>query len=90
MSWTWQLFKTTGSKMHFMALEEYTKKNNLLKGVAGEWYRSSADGNNIGSSFYAASSEKDIYRSMGLDYIVPELRQGRDEIELSGRANYRI
>ena len=83
VSWTWQLFKTTGSKMHFMALEEYTKKNNLLKGVAGEWYRASADGNDIGSSFYAASSEKDIYRSIGLDYIVPELRQGRDEIELS-------
>jgi DNA polymerase (family 10) len=83
VSWTWQLFKTTGSKMHFMALEEYTKKNNLLNGVAGEWYRSSADGNYIGSSFYSASSEKDIYRSIGLDYIVPELRQGRDEIELS-------
>jgi DNA polymerase (family X) len=83
VSWAWQLFKTTGSKMHFMALEEYTKKNSLLKGVAEEWYRSSTDSNNIGSSVYAAISEKDIYRSLGLDYIVPELRQGRDEIELS-------
>jgi len=82
-SWTWQLFKTTGSKMHFKALEEYTKKNNLPTGILGDHYDLANNEDNKGSLVYNASSEKDIYRLLGLSYIVPELRQGRDEIELS-------
>jgi DNA polymerase (family 10) len=81
VSWTWQLFKTTGSKMHLKALEKYAQENNLRG--SGVLQRDSADNNHIWSSFYNASSEKEIYGSKGLDYIVPELRQGRDEIDLS-------
>ena len=82
-SWTWQLFKTTGSKMHLRVLKEYAKKNNLFAWGLEECCENSANGNSIEPSVYNASSEKDIYRLLGLRFIVPELRQGRDEIELS-------
>ena len=83
VSWAWQLFKTTGSKMHLKALEEYAKKNKLLPGGLEEGSGPSAGSNDTGPLIYNASSEKDIYRLLGLRFIVPELRQGRDEIELS-------
>ncbi|MCJ7471757.1 MAG: DNA polymerase/3'-5' exonuclease PolX, partial [Actinobacteria bacterium] len=83
VSWAWQLFKTTGSKMHLKALEEYAKKNKLLPGGLEECSGPSAGSNDTGPLIYNASSEKDIYRLLGLRFIVPELRQGRDEIELS-------
>ena len=83
MSWTWQLFKTTGSKMHFMALEEYTRKNKLLPGKLEDCGDHAVTGEDRRSLICNAASEKDIYRLIGLDFIVPELREGRDEIELS-------
>ena len=82
-SWTWQLFKTTGSKMHFKVLEEYAEKNNLSTGILRDQYDLANNEDDKGSLVYNASSEEDIYNALGLSYIVPELRQGRDEIELS-------
>ncbi len=82
-SWTWQLFKTTGSKMHFKALKEYSKKNNLHAGILRDHYDLANNENDKESLVYNARSEEDIYKALGLSYIVPELRQGRDEIELS-------
>ncbi len=82
-SWAWQLFKTTGSKMHFKVLEEYAGKNNLLKGRSKECREDLNGGSDIGSLACNTGSEKDIYKALGLRFIVPELRQGRDEIELS-------
>ena len=83
MNWTWQLFKTTGSKGHFAALEEYIRKNNLLPGRLEECGDRANGGETICSLICRACSEKEIYRLLGLSFIVPELRQGRDEIELS-------
>ena len=85
VSWTWQLFKTTGSKMHLEALEEYAKKNNLLPEILGDYCGQANGENDKGSLVHNASSEEDIYKALGLSYIVPELRQGRDEIELSSQ-----
>ncbi len=82
-SWNWQLFKTTGSKMHFKVLEEYAKKNNLSTGILRDQYDLANNEDDKGPLVYNASSEEDIYNALGLSYIVPELRQGRDEIELS-------
>ena len=83
MNWTWQLFKTTGSKGHFAALEEYIRKNKLLPGRLEECGDRANGGETICSLICRACSEKEIYRLLGLSFIVPELRQGRDEIELS-------
>ena len=83
MNWTWQLFKTTGSKGHFTALEEYIRKNKLLPGRLEECGDHADGGGTIYSLICRACSEKEIYRLVGLSFIVPELRQGRDEIELS-------
>ncbi|MCD4668817.1 MAG: PHP domain-containing protein, partial [Actinomycetia bacterium] len=68
-TWSWQLFKTTGSRKHLFKLKEYAKANSIPYPDR----TASADLN----------SEEDIYRSLGLDHIAVELRQGRDEIELS-------
>jgi DNA polymerase (family 10) len=69
--------------MHFRVLEEYVKKNNLLTGGLSECCGNSPGDDNLGYLLYNASTEKEIYRLLGLRFIVPELRQGRDEIELS-------
>jgi len=70
-TWSRQLFKTTGSRKHLFKLKEYAKANSIPYPDR----TASADLN----------SEEDIYRSLGLDHIAVELRQGRDEIELSSK-----
>lgn len=70
-TWSWQLFTTTGSRKHLFKLKEYAKANKIqdLEGYACA----------------GLDSDEDIYRILGLDYIPIELRQGRDEIELSSK-----
>jgi len=70
-TWGWQLFKTTGSRKHLLKLREYAIKNGISY---------------LDHSFFSGmDSEEAIYRYLGLDYIPVELRQGRDEIELSSK-----
>jgi DNA polymerase (family X) len=68
-TWYWQLFKTTGSRDHLLNLKKHAAANGLR--------------DPLGSPLSGFSSEKDIYRFYGLEFIPVELRQGRDEIELS-------
>lgn len=70
-TWAWQLFKTTGSKKHLSELEEYAWKNKRQDLAS--------------LSRQGLGSEKKIYRSLGLEYIPVELREGRDEVILSSR-----
>jgi DNA polymerase (family 10) len=65
-TWAWQLFKTTGSKKHLSRLEEY----------AYEARRPGLDHHSV----KGLRTEKKIYGMLGLDYIPPELREGRNEI----------
>jgi DNA polymerase (family 10) len=65
-TWAWQLFKTTGSKKHLSRLEEYA-------------YETRRPGLNH-NSIKHLRTEKKIYGLLGLDYIPPELREGRNEI----------
>ena len=67
----WYLFKTTGSKKHITQMEVFAREN---KGVELD---------NL--SRKDMKSEEAIYRILDLQYIPPELREGRDEIMLSSR-----
>ncbi|WP_407175121.1 PHP domain-containing protein [Bradyrhizobium sp. STM 3562] len=65
------LLFATGSAAHLEGLRELAER----KGMTLE-----PDGLHKGGSVIAAK-EEDIYRALGLPFIVPELREGRGEIE---------
>ncbi len=67
-TWSWQLFKTTGSRKHLFKLKEHAKANSIP-------YPDRAVST-------CPDTEEDIYRSLIIDKIAVELWQGRDEIEL--------
>src|SRR5204863_72265 len=46
-----------------------------------------ASGLHAGSDTVASRSEKEIYRALGLAFIEPELREGRDEIDRASRGD---
>lgn len=64
----------TGSKHHNVALREYA----LKKGFSLSEY-----GIKIDNKLKKFDNEKDFYNFLGLDYIPPELREGRGEIDLA-------
>jgi len=70
-TWAWQMFMTTGSKRHISELEEYTWKEKIPRLED--------------HSRKELKSEGSIYSSMGLQYIPPELREGKGEVGLSAR-----
>lgn len=67
-----QLF-ATGAQAHLDQLVEYAKRKGM---------HLSRDGLRVGKRVVAAD-EDDIYRTLGLPFIEPELREGRGEIELA-------
>ena len=66
----------TGSEAHLKQLRKWARKKGLNLEPDG-LYRE--------GELLAARSEKDIYEALGLAFIEPELREGRDEIKLSKR-----
>jgi len=67
----------TGSKEHNVALRSLAIKQGLSLNEYG--FTAAPDSNpEIPSSIY---EEKDIYQKLGLDYIEPELRENRGELE---------
>jgi DNA polymerase (family X) len=70
------LLFATGSEGHLKQLRRLAQKEGLSLQPTG-LYR---DG-----KLLAARSEKEIYAALGLDFIEPELREGRNEIALARR-----
>lgn len=64
----------TGDKYHNIALRKLAKKKNLKINEYGVFR---------GKKCLASKTEKDIYRVLGLQYIEPELRTNRGEIEVA-------
>lgn len=87
-NWAIDLLYTTGSKKHIKKLERlagmkgYLKKSGIAVHVP---VKSLKDGieNNIQHDF--KDLEKKIYSELDLQYIPPELREDRGEIELAGK-----
>jgi DNA polymerase (family X) len=65
------LLFATGSIQHLEALQARARDNGLIL---------SPHGLKRGRKLIASRSEEDIYRQLGLSFIPPELREGRDEI----------
>jgi DNA polymerase (family X) len=64
----------TGSKEHNMALRDYAVRRGLHVSEYG--IEDDADG-----SKQTCASEREVYARLGLDYIEPELREGRGELQ---------
>jgi DNA polymerase (family 10) len=69
---------TTGSEAHLAQLQKIASKKGL---------KLERDGLYRHDKLIAAKSEKEIYEALGLQFIAPELREGRDEIELARKRN---
>jgi DNA polymerase (family 10) len=70
------LLNATGSAAHLDQLKELAAK----KG-----FELAADGLYRGRKLIASASETDIYEALGLQFIEPELREGRGEIDRGGK-----
>jgi DNA polymerase (family 10) len=66
----------TGSKQHNVALREYAVRRGLHVSEYG--IEDEATGETI-----TCASEQEVYATLGLDYIEPELREGRGELEIA-------
>jgi DNA polymerase (family 10) len=72
----WTLWKATGSPEHVAHLQALARKRGLLVDNHGIWP------NGRDSSLL---SEAALYELVGLPYIPPELREGKDEIEAAAQ-----
>lgn len=64
----------TGSKDHNVKLRQIAKKRNWKLNEYGLY-------NNVNNERIAGETEEEIYNALGLEYIEPELRENRGEIE---------
>lgn len=68
----------TGSKEHHIKLRTRAKREGLKISEYGVFREGE-------ETPIASRTEEDVYAALGLPFIPPELRQGRDEIELAAR-----
>ena len=70
------LLSATGSPAHLELLREFAQ---------GKGFDLKADGLYRGKKLIASATEEDIYEALGLQFIEPELREGRDEIKRAAK-----
>jgi DNA polymerase (family 10) len=68
------LHHLTGSKQHNVAVREYAVKRGLHVSEYG------IEDDNTGEK-HTCATEEDVYSRLGLEYVEPELREGRGELE---------
>lgn len=68
----------TGSKEHHVQLRRLAKEQDIKINEYGL--------TDLGGNLLPIATEEELYLRFGLPYIVPELREGRDEIELARKA----
>ncbi|EAQ35277.1 putative DNA polymerase beta family protein [Nitrobacter sp. Nb-311A] len=73
-----RLLNATGSAAHIEQLGELASK---------EGFELKSDGLYSRKRLVASASEADIYEALGLQFIEPELREGRDEINRAAKHN---
>ena len=71
------LVQATGSDQHVVQLAAHASARGLALTGAALWH---------GSEFVYTPDEESLYRALGLDYIEPELREGRGEIAAAERS----
>ena len=70
------LLLATGSDTHLRELRQHAKSKGLSL---------TANGLHRGKKIVASETEADIYKSLGLEFTPPELREGRGEVDLARR-----
>jgi DNA polymerase (family X) len=70
------LVQATGNDEHLRALSTHARERGFGLNGAALWR---------GSEFVPTPDEATFYRALGLNYIPPELREGRGEIEAAGK-----
>ncbi len=78
----------TGSKEHNVRLRSRARDQGLSineYGVSRVGEEKNADRNSVTSPFIAGATEQEVYGAVGLPWIPPELREGRDEINQAER-----
>jgi DNA polymerase (family 10) len=70
------LLQATGSAGHFELLTKF---------AASTDFQLQADGLYRGKKLIASATEKDIYEALELQFMEPELREGRDELEKAAK-----
>ncbi|HAX18498.1 MAG TPA: hypothetical protein DCY00_07915 [Actinobacteria bacterium] len=91
------LLITTGSKTHISKLKDYAAERKKTESRNDKFvFTDGIKSGNLPSvsgklitedDYYICQEEKEIYRNLGLSYIHPELREGKDEVELA-KGNY--
>ena len=71
-----RLLNATGSTAHLELLKEFAQ---------GKGFDLQPDGLYRGRKLVASATEEDIYEALNLQYIEPELREGRDEIKRAAK-----
>jgi len=72
-SWGAACMYFTGSKQHNIKLREIARKKGFTLNEYGLYGK--------GKSAVAGKTEEEVYKKLGMDFIPPELREGRGEIE---------
>jgi len=78
----------TGSKEHNVRLRSRAREQGLSineYGVSRVGEEKNADRNSVTAPFIAGATEQEVYGAVGLPWIPPELREGRDEINQAER-----
>ncbi len=87
-NWAYDLLYTTGSREHIKKLEEVARRKGYVKNgrirVDGNLGNFTGNGEQLPGAG-GSSCEAGVYDMLGLEYIPPELREGRDEVEIAGK-----
>ncbi len=75
----------TGSKDHNVEMRARAMKRGLRVSEWGVFRRGTGDGGGDTEERVACESEEDVYAAVGLEWIPPELREGRGEIDAAER-----
>jgi DNA polymerase (family 10) len=72
------LVQATGNDAHLRELATYAAAKGFTLNAAALWR---------GSQFVATPDEQTFYRALGLSFIPPELREGKDEVALASKGD---
>jgi DNA polymerase (family 10) len=78
----------TGSKEHNVRLRSRARERGLTINEYGVYElgaEAGDDGKPTKAAFIAGDTEQDVYGAVGLPWVPPELREGRDELEVAER-----
>ncbi len=71
----------TGDKQHNIALRTLAEKKGWMLNDYGLWHGKPSSRAQVEGTLLASKTEEEVYRKLGMDWIPPELRENKGEIE---------